>query len=424
MPINRFSHGLRNLADFNRRALRRFDLQRIARPAQIWPKGRHWDTWLILAGRGWGKTRTGAESVRYMVESGRARRIALIGRTAADVRDVMVEGPSGILDVFPAATRPIYEPSKRRITFHTGAVAITYTGEKPDQLRGPEHDLAWCDELAAWRHASETWDGLCFGLRLGSRPRAIVTTTPRPIPLIRELLNADGRTTHLTTGSTYDNQANLPKVYLDRLKQLYAGTRFGRQEIDAVLLEQAPGALWTLGRIDADRVREVPPLQRIIIAIDPAVTSGRNADETGIIVAGRCADGHAYILEDLSGRHSPAEWAKCAIGAFHRYGADRIVGEANQGGDLVERNLRIEERRVPYRAVRATRGKWLRAEPIAALYEQGRVHHVGGFPELEDQMTAWEPGASQSPDRLDALVWALTELMVTPRPQNTQRALW
>ena len=421
MTIHRISHGLRSLADRKRQS---YDWQRIARPEQLWPKGNHWDTWLILAGRGWGKTRTGAESIRLMVEKGRARRIALVGRTSADVRDVMVEGPSGILDVFPAATRPIYEPSKRRITFHTGAVAIAYTGDKPDQLRGPEHDLAWCDELAAWRHASSVWENLRFGLRLGHRPRAIVTTTPRPIPLIRDLLNEDGRTTHVTTGSTYDNSANLPATYLGRLERTYAGTRIGRQEIEAAMLEQAAGALWTLNRIDAGRCGETPSLQRIVVAIDPAVTSGETADETGIIVAGQCDDGHAYILEDLSGRHSPAEWARCAVRAFHRYGADRIIGEANQGGDLVERNLRVEDRRVPYRAVRATRGKWLRAEPIAALYEQGRVHHVGGFPELEDQMTGWEPGSSGSPDRLDALVWALTELMVTPRSHNTQRALW
>ena len=421
MTINRVSHGLRSLADRRRRS---YDWQRIARPEQLWPKGKHWDTWLILAGRGWGKTRTGAESIRYMVEKGRARRIALIGRTTADVRDVMVEGPAGILNVFPATTRPIYEPSKRRITFHTGAVAIAYTGDKPDQLRGPEHDLAWCDELAAWRHAGEAWDSLCFGLRLGSQPRAIVTTTPRPIPLIRDLLSEDGRATHVTTGTTYENCANLPPTYIDRLERTYAGTRIGRQEIEAALLEQAAGALWTLGRIDADRVTEAPSLQRIVVAIDPAVTSGETADETGIIVAGQCGDGHAYILEDLSGRHSPAEWARSAIRAFHRHGADRIIGEANQGGDLVERNIRVEDRRVPFRSVRATRGKWLRAEPIAALYEQARVHHVGGFPELEDQMTGWEPGAAQSPDRLDALVWALTELMVMPRAHNTQRALW
>ena len=209
MPFNRISHGLRTLAERDRRILRRYDWHRFARPEQLWPKGRNWDTWLILAGRGWGKTRTGAENIRILVEAGRARRIALIGRTTADVRDIMIEGPSGILDVFPAATRPNYEPSKRRITFSTGAVAIAYSGDNPKQLRGPEHDLAWCDELAAWRHPGEAWESLVFGLRIGARPRAIVTTTPRPIPLIRDLLNADGQTTHLTTGSTHDNRANL-----------------------------------------------------------------------------------------------------------------------------------------------------------------------------------------------------------------------
>jgi predicted phage terminase large subunit-like protein len=385
-----------------------------ARPDQCIPDG-DWETWLILAGRGWGKTRTGAEAVRQMVSNGSARRIALVGRTAGDVRDVMVEGPSGILSVFPAEERPIYEPSKRRITFHTGAIATTYTGDKPDQLRGPEHDVAWCDELAAWRYATEAWDNLCFGLRLGKCPRTIVTTTPRPTRLIRELATDDRGAVHVTRGSTYDNRANLPEAFIHRLEQKYNGTRIGRQEIEAMLLEQAEGALWSLSQIDDLRVQTIPVLSQVVVAIDPAVTSGEGADETGIVVAGKTADGKGYVLEDLSGKYTPSEWARKAISAYERHNANRIIGEVNNGGDLIERNLRVENASIPYRGVRASRGKYLRAEPVSALYEQGRVHHVGVFPDLEDQMTQWAPGDPHSPDRLDALVWAFTDLLVEYR---------
>lgn len=376
------------------------------RPEQRTPKG-DWRTWLILAGRGWGKTRTGAEWVIDRVEDG-AQRIALIAATAADARDVMVEGESGILAVAPADLEANYEPSKRRITFASGAIATTFSADEPDRLRGPQHDFAWADELAAWRYP-EAWDQLQFGLRLGTDPRCIVTTTPRPTKEIRELVKSE--TTVVTRGSTFDNADNLAPAFLERILAKYEGTRLGRQELYAEILDDVPGALWTRAMLEAavTGFPDLPEYQRMVVAIDPAITSGEDSDETGIVVAGRDG-GTGYVLADLTCRLSPDGWARRAVEAYHRHKADRIVAEANQGGDMVKTVLRTVDPTVPVKLVHATRGKRVRAEPVAALYEQGRVFHQAVFAELEDQLVTWTPDSPTSPDRLDALVWALTDL--------------
>jgi phage terminase large subunit-like protein len=368
--------------------------------------------WLIQAGRGWGKTRTGAEWVRLQVESGK-RRIALVGPTAADCRDVMVEGESGILSICEG-NRPLYEPSKRRLTWPNGAIATTYSADEPERLRGPQHDSAWCDEPGAWKYATQAWDMLMFGLRLGDDPRVVATTTPRPIALIRDLLKSP--TTVVTRGRTADNAANLAPAFLEQIVGKYQGTRLGRQELEGELLDDHPGALWSRAKIDELRIPYSPwPLRRVIVAIDPAVTSNEDSDETGIVVAAIDADKQGCILADLSGRYSADDWARAAVNAYHEYRADKIIGEVNNGGDLIEKVVRTVDPKVSYKAVRASRGKIVRAEPIAALYAQGRVHHVGNYEQMEDQMCAFTPDGytgSGSPDRADAAVWALSELMI------------
>lgn len=394
----------------------------IARPNQLPPPG-DWQVWLLLAGRGFGKTRTLAEWVCQQAGSGQAGRIALVAATAADARDVLVEGQSGILAVSPPWFRPVYEPSKRRLTWPNGAMATTFSAEEPERLRGPQHDAAVCDELGAWSRP-ETWDMLQFGLRLGRYPRCLVATTPRPTKLIRELLAREGRDVTVTRGSTYENRVNLAPGFFDQIIRKYEGTRLGRQELNAELLDDVPGALWSGARLEELRwpvYKSVPDLVRIVIAIDPATTSGEDADETGIIVAGKDARGHGYVLGDTSGRYPPTDWARLAISLYRQHKADRVVAEVNNGGDMVEATLRMVDPNVAYTAVRATRGKVVRAEPVAALYEQGRIHHIGAFPTLEDQMCGFTPDldrktAGFSPDRVDALVWALTDLLVEPMP--------
>jgi predicted phage terminase large subunit-like protein len=390
-----------------------------ARGSQKPPAG-DWRVWLLLAGRGFGKTRAGAEFVRAMVAAGLARHVALVAPTALDARHVMVEGESGLLSIGPPNERPDYEPSLHRLTWENGAVATTFSADEPNRLRGPQHDLAWCDELAAWRYPA-AWDMLLFGLRLGEDPRVAVTTTPRPIKLIRDLLS-DPKVA-LTRGRTVDNAEHLAPAFLEQIVRRYQGTRLGRQELDAEILDDLPGALWTHGIIEATRVTLLPELSRIVVAIDPAVSSGTGADETGIVVAGRSRDGHGYVLADVSGHYAPAEWAKAAIAAARSHAADRVVAEVNNGGEMVEATLRMVDPNMPFAAVRAARGKVARAEPVAALYEQGRVHHLGALPPLEDQMCAFTPGAhgdfdrasaGYSPDRVDALVWALSDLLVAP----------
>jgi phage terminase large subunit-like protein len=384
-----------------------------ARDEQKAPAG-DWRVWLYLAGRGAGKTRSGAEWTREAVTTGGRRRIALVAPTAADARDVMVEGESGILAVSPAVARPIYEPSKRRLTWPNGAIATTYSADEPERLRGPQHDAAWCDELGAWRYP-EAWDMLMFGLRLGRQPRCVVTTTPRSVRVLHEVLGRQDCV--VTRGTSFENRDNLAPSFFSSIVRKYQGTRIGRQELEAELLQDVPGALWSHGIIEAARVSAVPELVRVVVAIDPAVTSGDDADETGIIVAGRDRNGDGYVLADLSGRYPPIEWARIAVSAYRTHGADRIVAEVNQGGDLVEQTIRTVDPNAAFTAVRASRGKLTRAEPISALYEQGRVHHLGVFPALEDQMVAFTPDidrAAGSPDRADALVWALAELMIAP----------
>ena len=390
-----------------------------ARPEQLAPIGTWWAVWLILSGRGWGKTRTGAEWVQEQITSGACRRMALVAATAGDVRDVIVEGPSGLLAIAPENMRPTYEPSKRRLTWPSGAIATTFSADEPERLRGPEFDGAWCDEAGAWTYP-EAWDQLQFGLRIG-KPRCIVTTTPRPTKLIRDLLSREGNDVVVTRGKTLDNAANLSPAAVERLVAKYGGTRLGRQELDGELLEDTVGALWKRSWLDRDRVDTAPDLTRIVVAVDPAVSSHEGSDLTGIIVAGRARDGQIYVLSDVSDRMSPSEWARRAIGAYEVWKADRIVAEKNQGGDLVENTLRNINSRIPFKAVHASRGKVTRAEPVSTLYEQGRVHHVGTFHQLEDQMCAFTSDfdrstAGYSPDRVDALVWALTEIGELKQP--------
>ncbi len=390
-----------------------------ARDDQLAPDG-DWSTWLLLGGRGAGKTRAGAEWVRAQAlgtrpggDSGDVR-IALVGETLSDVRAIMIEGVSGLLGVHAPHERPRFEPSKRQLTWPNGAIAQMFSAEDPESLRGPQFSGAWCDELCKWRYAEQAWDMLQFGLRLGSRPQQVVTTTPRPVPLLKRLMGEDG--TVVTRAATAANAANLAPAFLDGIVGRYRGTRLGRQELEAEILEDRPDALWPRALIEQCRVGTRPPLERIVVAVDPPVTSTRRSDACGIVVAGLGPDGRAYVIKDATlERARPAAWARAAVAAYHRFGADRIVAEVNQGGELVESVIRQIDPSVPVRMVRATRGKWLRAEPVAALYEQGRVAHVGAFPALEDQMADFgRDGLSggTSPDRLDALVWALSELML------------
>ena len=378
-----------------------------------------WRTWLILGGRGAGKTRTGAEWVRSMalgepqVTDRPARRIALIAETHHDCRAVMVEGVSGLLSVHRPGERPLYEPSKNQIIWPNGSIAQLFSGEDPDGLRGPQFDAAWCDELAKWKRATATWDMLQFALRLGTSPRQLVTTTPRNIPLLGMLM-ADPMTV-VTRSATVANAANLAPSFLTEMRRRYAGTALGRQELDGEIITEVAGALWRTDWLDDQRVATAPELTRVVVALDPPVTATQTSDACGIVVAGIGEDGRGYVLADrtVQGRQ-PSEWARAAIAAFHDFKADRLVAEANQGGEMVVSVLRQVDATVPITKVHATRGKWLRAEPVAALYAEGRVLHVGTFAALEAQMCAFggPGGSARSPDRLDALVWALTALLL------------
>ena len=392
------------------------------------PPDDNWRTWIFMGGRGAGKTRAGAEWVRCMAQ-GRppitdrpAMRMALVGQTMADARDVMVEGDSGILAVHPDEERPVFEPSRGRLTWHNGAQAQLFSAETPAALRGPQFDGAWCDEISKWRKGRETWDMLQFALRLGDRPRQVVTTTPRPSKLLKEILEDPAtRNSHATT---LDNDRFLAEGFLQQVMSRYAGTRLGRQEIDGELIEDREDALWTRHQLEELRVSPIQTdLHRIVVAIDPPTTSNANSDMCGIITAARTANEEAVVLADNSLQGAaPLEWARAAVAAYHDHGADMIVAEVNQGGDMVETILRQIDPAIPLRKVHATRGKWLRAEPVAALYAQARVRHAGAFAELEDQMCDFALtglSSGRSPDRLDALVWAITELMLsggsTPR---------
>ena len=363
------------------------DWQSIARPEQLPPEG-DWAAWLILAGRGTGKTRSGAEWTRGLAETASVGRIALVGPTAADTRDTMVEGDSGLLSICPNSNRPLYEPSKRRLTWPNGVIATLFSSEEPERLRGPQHGAAWCDELAAWRNVKDTWSNLQFGLRLGRRPRQVVTTTPRPIPLLRELIASPD--TVVTRGTTYDNRDNLAPSFFSQIVKKYEGTRLGRQELKAEILDDVPGALWT--RAMVDKAREavtLPRMRRVVVSIDPS--GARNADDLGadtigIVVAALGDDGRGYVLADRSLKASPNEWGRRAVEAYHEFKADRIIAERNFGGAMVEHVIKAADRNVPFSEVVASRGKVQRCEPVAALYEQGRVSHVGVLDLLEDQM--------------------------------------
>jgi len=386
-----------------------------ARPEQLTPPG-DWVNWLILAGRGSGKTRVGAEQVRRWTKDFPI--VNLIGPTAADVRDVMVQGigaGSAIMEVCRREEAPVYEKSKRRLVWPNGAISLLFSAEEPDRLRGPQHMKLWCDEIAGWQYPDTCWEQAEFGLRLGAKPQTVITTTPKPTKLIKMLANS--KSTYLTQGTTYDNRSNLAPAFFDTIITKYEGTRLGRQELNAEILEDRPGALWTLKAIDADRVSRLPELRRVVVGVDPAVSSGDESAEWGIVCVaeGTSPSGqewppHYYVLEDLSGRYTPNDAAKCVVHAYKAHKADRIIAEVNNGGDLVEAILRNVDHAFAYKAVHASRGKLTRAEPIAALYEQHRIHHVGTFGMLEDQMCDYVPMTSKSPDRMDALVWALTEL--------------
>lgn len=397
-----------------------------ALPHQLPPEGA-WKSWVILGGRGAGKTRAGAEWVRAQVEGprpadpGRARRVALVGETFDQVREVMVFGDSGILACSPPDRRPQWEATRRRLVWPNGAVAQAFSAHDPDSLRGPQFDAAWVDELAKWDKAEETWDQLQFALRLGDNPQQVVTTTPKNVPVLKAVLrNPSSVVTHAPTDA---NRAYLAASFLEEVQARYGGTRLGRQELEGVLVEDAEGALWTTAMLERERVAQVPKLDRVVVAVDPPVTGHGGSDECGILVVGAVTEGpvqdwRAYVLEDASVQGaSPDGWARAALAAMARHGAERLVAEVNQGGDLVQAVIRQVDPLVPYRAVRASKGKAARAEPVAALYEQGRVSHLRGLARLEDQMcrmTVRGYEGKGSPDRVDALVWALTALMIEP----------
>lgn len=395
---------------------------------QLPPEGQ-WRTWVILGGRGAGKTRAGAEWVRTQVEgplplhAGRAKRVALIGETYEQARDIMVFGESGILAASPPDRRPEWRASRRQLVWSNGATATVYSAHDPEALRGPQFDALWADELAKWKRGQEAWDMAQFALRLGEDPRQCVTTTPKNVAVLKSLLANPSTVT--TTAPTEANRAFLAQSFLEEVRTRYSGTRLGRQELDGVLLDTIDGALWTPAMLEAARGDAPEDFARIVVAVDPPATGRQTSDDCGIIVAGIGLDGRAYILQDATiSAASPMQWAKRVLQTSQDWSADRVIAEVNQGGDLVETLLRQIDPDVPYRPVRATHGKIMRAEPVAALYEQGRVVHCGVFSELEDQMmqmTLTGYHGNKSPDRADALVWALHELVLSQR--STRPAL-
>lgn len=420
MPLARQQEILTGISAFDgeESTVLEYDWEFWARLNQLEPEG-DWRYWLILAGRGFGKTRSGAEWVRSQIAAGKER-IALVGPTAADVRDVMVEGESGLMNICPSWERPVFQPSKRRLVWPNGAMAFCYSAEEPERLRGPQHDAAWADELAAWTKLQAAWDQLQFGLRLGDNPRIAITTTPKPLPLIRQLV--EDRDCVVSRGSTYDNRANLADAFVDKIIRRYEGTRLGRQELHAELLSDVPGALWPYETILAAHVRQCPDLQRVVVAVDPSGSNGSDlGDAQGIVVAGLGVDGRGYVLADRTCRMSPEGWGRRSIAAFDEFDADSIVAEKNFGGDMVRFTIQTVRDTAPMKLVSASRGKVLRAEPVSALYEQGRISHVVDDPkdnplaELEEEMRhATSSGylGEGSPNRMDALVWALTELFL------------
>ena len=438
LPVKKKRQAVRTLKEHDRYSeealetvLWRMQWLETAREKQVAPPDWDWESvWLILAGRGFGKTLTGAQEIGFAACVNEDWRLAVIGATFDDCRKTCFEGVSGLMNVIPKYYIRDYNRTTLELWTTVGSKIQGYSAESPERLRGPEHHMVWCDELGAWEHAVDTWDNMMFGLRAGDRPRVIVTTTPKPRKLLRSLV-ADP-STKITTGSTFENKANLPKAFLATLRKKYEGTRIGRQELYAELLDQAEGALWTREMIDAAQVSPsaLPSMKRLVVALDPAATSEEHSNEFGIIVAGLGSDNRGYVLEDHTKRMSPGEWGRLAVALYVRWKADVIVGEANNGGDMIEAVIRAADhpaaKRCNYRKVWASRGKHTRAEPVAALYEKGEVRHVrkakSGYDHhehgydlsnLEDEMCTWEPlTAKDSPNRMDALVWALTELMV------------
>ena len=384
-----------------------------------------WRTWLLMGGRGSGKTRAGAEWV-HEAASGAAvpMRIALVAETLADAREVMVDGVSGLWRI-ARHKRPVFEISRRRLVWPNGSVAQLFSSEDPESLRGPQFDLAWCDELGKWKHAQETWDMLQFGLRLGTEPRQVVTTTPRAIPLLKAIIADPGTVTRRI--STLGNAGNLAPGFIKAMEARYGGTRLGRQELDGELIEDREDALWNRDMLERLRVRMPGPLGRIVVAVDPPAAERARDSCCGIVVAALEASGRAAVLADLSvANASPGTWGEAVVRAVRRFQADRVVAEVNQGGDMVSAILHSIDPALPVTTVRATRGKYLRAEPVAALYEQGRVVHAGTFAALEDQMCDFGPdglSGGNSPDRLDALVWALTSLMLSGQGEPRVRGM-
>lgn len=408
-----------------------------ARPAQKPPDpDGDWTHWGLVAGRGYGKTRGGAEYIRGRVEQG-ARSIALVAESPAAARDVMIDGTEGssLLEIFPPGKTPDYQPSNAKIEFHTGAVAQIFSSHKPEGPRGWQGDTYWADELAAWKYPRETWDNLMFGLRGEAlRPRGCFTTTPKPIDLLRELMEEDPNVV-LTRGSTYENKANLAAAFYQHIITKYEGTQLGQQELRGLLLEEREGALWKRKWIDHVQPEDVPDLVKLVVAIDPAASTGDRSNETGLILAGKglcdcrvrageaeSPEHHLFVLEDRSGRLSPLDWADEAVELYETHGADQVIGEQNNGGDMVRSTVRNVDggAAVNYREVWASRGKATRAEPISALYQQGKAHHVGAYEQLEGQLVTWVPDEGPSPDRLDALVWAAHALF-PPRKEPDKR---
>lgn len=418
-----------------------YDWPMWARPSQLRPRNPltgldDWYVWLNLSGRGSGKTRTGAETIRQWVEEAtEPLRIALVGQTAADVRDVMLLGESGLLNISPPWNIPTYKGSSRSIQWpHGGHTATLFFGDSPDQLRGPQHHKAWVDELAKFRYPQETWDNLEFGLRLGRHPQALVTTTPRPIPIIKSML--EDPQVHVTRGNSYENISNLASSFIKRVIRKYEGTRVGRQELHADVLLDMPGALWTYDMLEAVRVTQVPEMKRIVVAVDPAVTAHEESDETGIVVCGLGVDGLGYVLRDVTDRYTANAWAQKVKEMYEEYRADRVVAEVNNGGDLVEVNVRTVDPKISYAAVHASRGKIARAEPVSSLYERRLIRHHGQFAQMEDEMTTFRPddvpnsadrrrNKQFSPNRLDAMVWGMTFLLLPDNiPQSRDPKKW
>lgn len=399
-----------------------YDWRFWARPGQTPPQW-DWRVWFLKGGRGSGKTWVGANQMNEWAKL--HQRLALIGRTAADVRDTMIEGDSGIIPMSPPWFMPKYEPAKRRVIWPNGAFALCFTADEPNLLRGPQFEKAWCDELAAWRKLQEAWNNLMFGLRLGRNPQCIVTTTPRPLDTLKKILAL--KTTHTTTESTFANVDNLAEQWADEIISMYAGTRLGRQELSGEVLDDNPNALWSMAILDKYRVAEHPPLDIVVVAVDPSVSDQEEKDkdkhlaldklaECGIVVGGRKGKkfdprSHSYVLDDMTIQGKPEVWAAQVVHAYHEHKADKVVAEANNGGALVRAVIQAIDPDIPVELVHAARGKKTRAEPVSTLYEAGRVHHVGSFMELEQQQCEWEPGM-KSPDRLDADVWLITDLML------------